>query len=94
VFASNAVQFQPSPVAQTKHRDHGISMALPKVIGNVTTPFVDSAVRRSTRLSSASEGFHEVRMEQEPSKKRKGSVILINDKTGSSGPIPIDILQG
>lgn len=69
-------------------------MALPEVIGNVTTPFVDCAVRRSTRLSSVSEGFHEVRVEKEPSKKRKGSVILIDEKTGSSGPVPIDILQG
>lgn len=69
-------------------------MALPISVGNIATPLVDSAVRHSTRKSSVNDGFHEVRIEKEPSKKRKGSVILIDEKTGSTGPVPVDILQG
>lgn len=93
-FEFQATQIEPSPVTQRKRRNCTITMALPVSIGNISTPLVESAVRRSTRLNSATDGFHEVRIDKEPSKKRRGSIIMIDEKTGTSGPLPIDILQG
>jgi hypothetical protein len=69
-------------------------MSLLVTIGSLATPMVDSTIRLSTRLSIAIGGFHEVQVDKEPSKKRKGNVILIDEKTGSSGPVSVDILQG
>jgi len=76
-FEFHATQIQPSPVTQRKRRNYGSNMSLPISIGSMDTPLVDSTVRRSTRPSSARDGFHEVRVDKEPSKKRKGNVILI-----------------
>jgi hypothetical protein len=56
---------------------------------------VESSVRRSTRLNSVKEGFHfrTVRLDGEPSKKRKKpAVVLIDEATGKAGAIPLEIL--
>jgi len=58
-------------------------------------PLVESSVRHSTRLNNAKEGFHFhiVRLDGEPSKKRKKpTVVLIDEATGQAGPIPLEIL--
>jgi hypothetical protein len=57
---------------------------------------VESSVRRSTRLNSVKEGFHFriVRLDGEPSKKRKKpSVVLIDEAIGQAGAIPLENLQ-
>lgn len=93
-FEFQEQNFQPSPVGQRKSNSREASMALPVTIGNITTPLVDSTVRRSIRRSNITGGFKEVRPDKEPSKKRKGNIIQIDGNTGSSAPIPVDILQG
>jgi hypothetical protein len=94
VFEFQATQNQPSLVTQKKRRSDESSMALPITIGSFATPLVESSVRRSTRRGSIRDGFREVRVDKEPSKKRKGSIIMIDENTGSSGSVSIDILQG
>jgi hypothetical protein len=57
---------------------------------------VESSVRRSTKLNSLKDGFHfrTVRLDGEPSKKRKKpAVVLIDEATRQAGPIPLEILQ-
>lgn len=62
---------------------------------NSATPLVDSMVRRGTRMSRKKDGFKEVRLSGNPSKKRKTClVLLIDEATGKAGPIPLQILQG
>ena len=56
---------------------------------------VESSVRRSLRVNRGTDGFHEVRLEKNPSKKRKTcGVVLIDESTGEVGPVPIATLQG
>jgi len=69
-------------------------MSLPVTIGSLATPMVDSSARHTTRFSSDTNGFHNVLLDKEPSKKIKGNIILIDEKTRSFGPVLIDILQG
>jgi hypothetical protein len=69
------------------------SMSLPDAPSNSATPLVDNSVRRSTRLS-AKDGFHEVRLAGNPSKKRKTRPVLLVEPMGQTRPIPIEILQG
>ena len=40
------------------------------------------------------EGFCAIRLEREPAKKRKISIVQIDEKTGEAGPVPLAILQG
>lgn len=69
------------------------SMSLPDAPSYSAIPLVDSSVRRSTRLS-AKDGFHEVRLAGNPSKKRKTRPVLLVEPPGQTRPIPIEILQG
>lgn len=55
---------------------------------------MESSVRRSARLNDSKDGVHQVRLEGEPSKKRKTSaVVLIDEATGQARSIPMEILQ-
>jgi hypothetical protein len=70
-------------------------LSLPAPSGS-TTPVVATSVRRSSRVNKGKDGYHTptVRLEEEPSKKRnKIGAVLINDDTGTIGPLPIEILQ-
>jgi hypothetical protein len=69
------------------------SATLPNTVANPTTLLVDSCVRRSARLNKP-DGFCAVRLEREPVKKRKISIIQIDDSTGKAGPVPLEVLQG
>ena len=70
-------------------------MSLPASSSSSVTPMVESSVRRSLRVNHATDGFHEVRLEKNPSKRRKTcGVVLIDESTGEVGPVPIVILQG
>ena len=98
-FEFEATQAQPSPPTsvgqQAKRGRSRKTLSLPAP-GNSSTPLVESSVRRSTRLNNAKEGFHfcTVRLDGEPSKKRKKpAVVLIDEATGQAGPIPLEILQ-
>lgn len=97
-FEFQSQQMQPSLVTETgQKRGRGRPrkvLSLPTPPGNSVTPLVETSVRRSTRFSSRKGGFHKVRIEEEPSKKRnKIGAVLIDDATGEAGPIPIEILQ-
>jgi len=39
------------------------------------------------------DGFRAVRLDREPAKKRKISIIQINEETGETGPVPLSVLQ-
>lgn len=55
---------------------------------------IDSMVRRSTRMSSKKNGFQEVRLSGNPSKKRKSCpVLMIDEQTGNANPLPLHVLQ-
>jgi hypothetical protein len=54
---------------------------------------VDSNVRRSSRLNR-NNGFCPVRLEREPTKNKKISVVKIDEQTRNLGHVPIEILQG
>jgi hypothetical protein len=61
-------------------------------VSNAAIPLVQSSVRRSARNNKA-DGFCAVMLDKEPSKKRKISVITIDDSTGEAGPVSISLLQ-
>jgi hypothetical protein len=70
-------------------------LSLPAPSGS-TTPVVATSVRRSSWVNKGKDGYRTptVRLEEEPSKKRnKIGAVLINDDTGTIGPLPIEILQ-
>jgi hypothetical protein len=98
-FELQATQAHPSPpdsASQKAKRGHSRKTLSLPAPSNSSTPLVESSVRRSTRLNSVKEGFHfrTVRLDGEPSKKRKKpAVVLIDEATGQAGPIPIEILQ-
>lgn len=98
-FEFQSEQMQPSPpttVGQKKHGGRrGSVLSLPTAPSNPATPLVDSLVRRCTRMSNKKHGFQEVRLDREPSKKRKTCpVLLIVEETGRAGPVSLHILQG
>lgn len=69
-------------------------MSLPAHSGSSSTPLIESSLRRSSHFSKTKDGFHFVRLEGEPSKKRKTcATVLIDEATSKAGPIPINILQ-
>jgi hypothetical protein len=98
-FELQATQAHPSPpdsASQKAKRGHSRKTLSLPAPSNSSTPLVESSVRRSTRLNSVKEGFHfrTVRLDGEPSKKRKKpAVVLIDEATGQAGPIPLEILQ-
>lgn len=91
-------QHQPSPPSTKghKHRRSAVKkkLSLPTVVSasSPSTPLTQSSVRRSTRLTDK-EGFCTVRLEREPSKKRKiTGVAMVDEATGQVGPVPISVL--
>jgi len=48
----------------------------------------------SSRLSASKDGFREVRVDKEPSKKRRAIPVVIDEATSQAGPVPLSILQG
>ena len=90
-------QMQPSPSSraiQEKRQEHKkANMSLPASSSSSVTPMVESSARRSLRVNRATDGFHEVSLEKNTSKKRKTcGVVLIDESTGEVGLAPIAIL--
>jgi hypothetical protein len=54
---------------------------------------MDGSVRRSTRLNK-SNGFCQVQLEREPARKKKISIVRIDEETGRHVLIPLAVLQG
>jgi hypothetical protein len=54
---------------------------------------VDGSVRRCTRLNK-SNGFCLVQLEREPARKRKISIVRIDEETGHHDSVPLAVLQG
>jgi len=69
------------------------NVSLPNTVANPATQLAEGSVRRSARLNKT-EGFCAIRLEREPAKKGKISIVQINEKTGEVGPVPLATLQG
>lgn len=85
-----------SPVAQKIGRGCPRKVLSFPALSKNAAPVVASSVRRSSRVSKGKDGFHTptVRLEEEPSKKRnKIGAVLIDEATGSIGPVPMEVLQ-
>jgi hypothetical protein len=92
-------QIQPSPpreAIQEKQRGRkSTGMSLLASSSSSVSSLVESSVRRSQRVNHATNGFHEVRLAKNPSKKQKiCGVVLIDESNREAGPLPIAILQG
>lgn len=70
------------------------NMCLPEVASSsdARTPLAQKSVRRSLRRAN-SEGFCEVRIDKEPSKRCKNWLVQIDEATGQPGPVSISVLQ-
>lgn len=100
VFEFQAERAQPNPTV-TKGRKASVvnqkrkNMCLPEVISNsdARTPMTQKNVRRSLRRANV-EGFHEVRIDKEPSKRCKNWLVQIDETTGQLGAVSVSVLQG
>jgi hypothetical protein len=98
-FEFQAENNRPSPPAykcyKRRQTAKGKTLSLPPVISNSSssTPLAEGSVRRCSRLSANKAGFREVKIDKEPSKKRKTIPIMINKDTGKAGPVPLFMLQ-
>ena len=93
-------EIRPSPVAARGRMTSDVrqkrkNMCLPEVASSsdARTPLAQKSVRRSLRRAN-SEGFCEVRIDKEPSKRCKNWLVQIDEATGQSGPLSISVLQG
>jgi hypothetical protein len=64
---------------------------LPTRVSNPSIPITASNVRCSARLNKQ-EGFCAVRLDREPAKKRKISIIQIDENTDKTEPVSLDIV--
>jgi hypothetical protein len=56
---------------------------------------VQSSLRHNYCLTSNLDGFHPtVKLDANPTKKRKIAVIQIDEATGQEGPVQLSVLQG
>ena len=94
-FQTSPIRPSPAEGGQEKCRGRrSCNLSLPALSNNSTTPLVESSVRRSSRINSGKDGFREVRLAGEPSKKRKTcAAVIIDETTRQAVPIPIEILQ-
>lgn len=71
-------------------------MQLPSLISisDSRTPLIQTTVRRSNRLSTGKEGFRQVRIDKEPSKRTKQWAVEVDEKTGEIKPISVSTLRG
>ena len=85
---------RPSPSVARGQKNKSV-VALPTLVSasSMSTPLTQSSVRRSRRRSNK-EGYCTVRLANVPSKKRKASVVMIDEATGQTGLVPISVLQG
>jgi hypothetical protein len=69
------------------------NVTLPTLLSGSTTstPMAQSSVRHSSRRSSQ-EGYFMVRLQNAPFKKRKAEVVMIDEATGQTSPVPILVL--
>jgi hypothetical protein len=98
-FELEAQAPQPSLITcvyKRRPKPKSSTMSLPTIasIRSPATLVVDKMARRSTRLSANKGGFREIRVDKEPSKRRKTLPVVIDEATGQAGPIPLFILQG
>lgn len=73
------------------------SLALPSIVSSSSssTHLVQSNLRRSFRITTNLDGFcPTVRLDGNPTKKRKIAVIQIDEATGKEGPVQLSVLQG
>ena len=82
-----------SPSVARGRKNKSGRVHLPTFISNPACPLTKSSVRRSSRLNK-SDGFCIVQLDRELAKKRKISIIHVDDHTGKSGPVPLSVLQG
>jgi hypothetical protein len=78
-----------TPIVQKKRA--AIRASLPTRASNPTVPITATSVRRSARLNKQ-DGFCAVRLDREPAKKRKISIIQIDENTGKTEPVSLELL--
>lgn len=89
---------RPSPPSARGQKNRRPSqkrtIALPSTTSssNPSSPMVQDSLRRSFRISANKEGYWNVRVDKEPSKKRKISAVMIDEATGQASPIPLAVL--
>lgn len=72
----------------------GMQLPAPISISDSRTPFIQTAVRRSIRHSAGKEGFRQVSIIKEPSKRTKQWAVEVDEKTGEIKPISVSTLRG
>jgi hypothetical protein len=75
-----------------KKRERSGKISLPAGVSHPAIPVGERSVRRCSRINKTA-GFCPVRLEKEPTKKRKIGVVQINESTGKTGPISLALLQ-
>jgi hypothetical protein len=78
--------------SRNKHHNKAV-LSLPSSSTNASTLVAEQSVRHSSRISSTKAGFHPVRIDKNPSKKRKIGAVQIDKAIGKAGPVPMEILQ-
>jgi hypothetical protein len=99
-FEFQSMDIQPSPAPAIGQMEKQVmekrkNMVLPMVISNsdARTPLTEKNVRRSSRFAAGNEGYRNVRIEKEPSKRCNNWVVEIDEATGEAKPISTRILQ-
>jgi hypothetical protein len=78
-----------TPIVQKKRA--AIRASLPTRASNPTIPTTATSVRRSAHLNKK-DGLCAICLDREPAKKRKISIIQIDEKTGKTEPVSLDLL--
>jgi hypothetical protein len=84
-----SVVFVETPIVQKK--SEAIRASLPIGASNPTIPITSTSVRRSARLNKQ-DGFCAIRLDREPAKKRKISIIQIVENTGKTELVSLELL--
>ena len=87
---------EPGPAINRNRKKKAVrtgNVSLPDTITNPVSPLAESSVRRNSRLNNPG-GFCAIRLEHEPTKKRKISIVQIDAEIGKAGPVPLSVLRG
>jgi hypothetical protein len=101
-FQTDHIRPSPAKARGQKARHTGPprrkSMSLPTLVSSdPNVPLSQSTVRRGARRSnirrSNKEGYCTFRLVNTPSKNRKAEILMIDEATGQTDPVPVSVLQ-
>lgn len=91
--SEDAVNNAPSSGKVPKKKRGGTGkVTIPTELSHPAIPVSEGSVRRFSQHNKI-DGFFPVHLEKEPTKKRKIGVVQINENTGKTVPISLDLLQ-